>query len=238
VRGRGRGCPTGEGQSKDRNVELLLRDPRSGYARPKGATPTYASLVPAYRVCGASNRQHGPPLAFSSCASPTQESSQLTVGSPDSNGRVANSIGFMRFDVVPGIPGNSADEADVAAVLSITDVRRQADLADYTGELQANVTVRITDRNNSVSPGGGNTAATAVDFAFPVNASCAATTDASIGGLCAATTSFDAIVPGAIKEGKRAIWQLGQVEVSDGGSDGLVGTNPNTVFARQGIFVP
>jgi hypothetical protein len=233
-----KGAGTGEGQSKDRNVELLLRDPRTAYARPKGATPTYASLVPAYRQCGASNRQHGPPLAFSSCASPTQESSQLTVGSPDSNGRVANSIGFMRFDVVPGNPATPADEADVAAILSITDVRRQADLADYTGELQANVTVRITDRNNSASPGGGNTSATAVDFAFPVNASCAATTDASIGGLCAATTSFDAIVPGAIKEGKRAIWQLGQVEVSDGGSDGLVGTNPNTVFARQGIFVP
>ena len=77
-----------------------------------------------------------------------------------------------------------------------------------------------------------------MDIPFPVNASCAATPDAGIGGLCSATTSFDAVVPGAIKEGKRAIWQLGQVEVSDGGSDGLVGTAPNTVFARQGIFVP
>jgi hypothetical protein len=45
-------------------------------------------------------------------------------------------------------------------------------------------------------------------------------------------------VPGAVKEGKRSIWQLGQIQVSDGGSDGLVGTAPNTVFARQGIFVP
>ena len=29
-----------------------------------------------------------------------------------------------------------------------------------------------------------------------------------------------------------------QVEVFDGGADGLASTNPNTVFARQGIFVP
>jgi len=45
-------------------------------------------------------------------------------------------------------------------------------------------------------------------------------------------------VPGAIREGKRSIWQMGQIQVSDGGADGQVGTTPNTTFARQGIFVP
>jgi hypothetical protein len=29
-----------------------------------------------------------------------------------------------------------------------------------------------------------------------------------------------------------------QVQVFDGGSDGVVSTNPNTLFATQGIFVP
>ena len=47
-----------------------------------------------------------------------------------------------------------------------------------------------------------------------------------------------AIVPGAVKEGKRAVWQVGQVQVYDGGADGAVTTSPNTLFARQGVFVP
>jgi hypothetical protein len=29
-----------------------------------------------------------------------------------------------------------------------------------------------------------------------------------------------------------------QFEVSDGGSDGVVGTTPNTIFMRQGVFIP
>ena len=32
--------------------------------------------------------------------------------------------------------------------MSITDVRNKTDLSDYTGELQVNPGVRITDRNN------------------------------------------------------------------------------------------
>jgi hypothetical protein len=36
----------------------------------------------------------------------------------------------------------------------------------------------------------------------------------------------------------RAIWQLGQVEVLDGGADGVVSTTPNTTFLRQGLFIP
>jgi hypothetical protein len=34
------------------------------------------------------------------------------------------------------------------------------------------------------------------------------------------------------------VWQFGQFFVSDGGSDGLNNTLPNTLFASQGIFVP
>ena len=40
-------------------------------------------------------------------------------------------------------------------------------------------------------------------------------------------------------EGKRAIWQLGQVQVFDGGPDGTAATpSGNTLFAVQGVFVP
>jgi hypothetical protein len=43
---------------------------------------------------------------------------------------------------------------------------------------------------------------------------------------------------GAVKDGKRTIVEVGQVSVSDGGPDGFTGTHPNTIFAKQGIFVP
>jgi hypothetical protein len=36
----------------------------------------------------------------------------------------------------------------------------------------------------------------------------------------------------------RTIWQLGQMQVFDGGPDGETGTAPNTLFAVQGLFVP
>ena len=47
-----------------------------------------------------------------------------------------------------------------------------------------------------------------------------------------------ASIPDAIKEGKRSIWEMGQVSVEDGGADGDAATLPNTLFARQGVFVP
>ena len=45
-------------------------------------------------------------------------------------------------------------------------------------------------------------------------------------------------MPGAVKELDRSIWQLDAVQVFDGGSDGVVSTSPNTLFAKQGIFIP
>src|SRR5262245_4192760 len=56
-----------------------------GFARPRGATPLRAALVPAYNACTASNRTHGPALAFPSCNPPVRSSSVLTVGTPDAN---------------------------------------------------------------------------------------------------------------------------------------------------------
>ena len=119
--------------------------------------------------------------------------------------------------------------------VSITDVRNRSGLSDYTGELQVNPSVRITDRNNGSS---GNDPATGQDTTFPMTASCVATSSTSIGGTCSLTSSFNAVVPGAVVQGKRAIWQLGAVEVFDGGADGVASSGPNTLFARQGIFVP
>jgi hypothetical protein len=71
-----------------------------------------------------------------------------------------------------------------------------------------------------------------------VTVPCAGTADTTVGATCAITTTVDAVLPGTVSEGKRAIWELGQIEVLDGGSDGLASTEDNTVFARQGIFAP
>jgi hypothetical protein len=204
-----------------------------GYPRPGGATPLRVSLVPAYRQCAAANRTHGPPLAFASCNPPTLESSQLTVGTPDANGAGANSTGFAKFGVAAGVPGG-VDDSDVRFTFSFTDVRHQGGtLPDYTGELQATTIVRITDRVG----GPANEAATVTDVVFPVTVPCTETSTAP-GATCAVTTSFDAVVPGTVPEGKRTIWQLEQIRVADGGADGDVDTTPNTLFAVQGIFVP
>ena len=207
------------------------------YPRPKGATPTRVSLVPAFSQCTSPNRTHGPALAFASCNPPAQQSAQLTVGTPDANSNAANSAGYVRFGTLIGDPGTPADEADVTLRVELTDVRRRSDLADYTGQLEARAPIRITDRDNP-PPAGGSAAATVQDAAFAWTVPCSATADTTVGATCAVATSADAVTPGVIKEGMRSIWQLGQVQVFDGGADGQASTTPNTLFATQGVFVP
>jgi hypothetical protein len=205
----------------------------AGYPRPKGATPIRVALVPAFKQCTSSNRNHGPPLAHPSCNPPVLESGQLTVGSPDANGAAANASGFAKYEAVVGAPGG-ADDSDIAFTFSLTDVRRQGTLADYTGQLQATTTVRITDKLSGPS---GTESATG-EVAFPVTVPCAATGDTTIGSNCSINTTLDAVTPGAVPEGKRAIWQLDKMRVNDGGADGVASTTPNTLFMTQGVFIP
>jgi acyl-homoserine lactone acylase PvdQ len=209
-----------------------------GYVRAKGATPLRVPLVPAYKACASGNRQHGPPLAHPSCNPPEQRSDYLTIGSPDANGRIANSSGYLNLSVFPGNPSTPADEADVNLLFNLTDVRKRTDLSDYSGQLEIHSVVRVTDRDNDEAAGGGSDPATVSDFPLAVPVPCAATPDPAVGGTCAVATTLDAIVPSAIKEGDRSSWQMGVVQVFDGGADGLLSTTPNTLFARQGVFVP
>ena len=200
--------------------QLVVTFSNTGYPRPKGATPVRFPLVPAYEECTNPNREHGPPLAYQSCSPPSQSSSTLTIGSPDSNLAPANSTGVVTFEVLGGNPATTADEADVRMQVVVTDVRRRADLADYAGALQARPTIRVTDKADGT--------ATIADVALPVNVPCAAT-PSGIGATCSVVTTLDALYPGLVAEGARTIWQLGGVEVLDGG---------NEVFMRPGIFVP
>jgi hypothetical protein len=225
--------PSADPDSPDYEVTYTVR--RAGYPRPLGATPARAALVVAYDECTSPNRTHGSPLAVGSCSPPVQTSGQLTVGTLDANGKPANSVGVVRYDVVNGDPGTPVNESDVRLQLSLTDVRNRGSLSDYTGELLARNTIRITDRASG--PSGGEAATTAdtpLSFAVP----CAATAGTGIGSVCATATTVNSLMPGAVQESQSAIWQLGEVQVFDGGPDGDAATDPNTLFADQGFFVP
>jgi hypothetical protein len=211
-----------------------------GYIRPKSASPLRASILPAFKPCTSPNRIHGPPpLSTSptdpSCSPPVLASDWLTVGTADSNGQPTKSIGFARVNAIVGDPSTPADEADVRLQLDITDVRKKSDLSDYTGQLQVRLTLRVTDKLNGAAPVDPGTVQ---DLTFSYDAGCAGTTDTTVGSTCTVVTTADAVVPGSIPEGKRTVWEIGDVKVYDGGSDGNAGTEPNTLFARQGLFIP
>jgi hypothetical protein len=127
--------------------------------------------------------------------------------------------------------------ADVRFDVSITDVRKKGDLSDYTGELRADAALRITDKNNAPNPGGPGPG-TVSDTDFPFTVPCAATTDPTIGSTCSVSTSANAVVPNSVVTGQRAIWELGQVKVYDGGVGGVAGSADATLFMDQGIFTP
>jgi hypothetical protein len=172
------------------------------------------------------------------------------VGTPDWNGAAAQSIGSLRLSVLVGDPG-PPDDSDVRITASITDVRcdsqreggpcvdgNAAGGRDYLGELEAVADLRVTDRFNGESADGGSDPATVVDFPFPVTMQCAGT-PADVGATCAVQTTAAALVPGAVRDGERAVVAVGQIRVNDGGPDGLAATvDGNRRFAAQGIFIP
>jgi hypothetical protein len=69
-------------------------------------------------------------------------------------------------------------------------------------------------------------------------APCVAPPDTGMGSECSATTTANALVPGTVQEGQRALWQLGKVAVLDGGASGVAGSSDATLFLDQGVFVP
>jgi TolB protein len=211
--------------------QALPVDTPSTYARPKGATPSYLSLVPAYQQCTAPNRTHGAPLGFPSCNPPMLNSPRLTIGTPDANGKTARSIGTVQLYVQAGVPGGP-DDSDVAITVSTKDVYNASDLSDYAGELQARLGVSLTDKQAGVS-------STTLDFPVSFAVSCTANSDPSTGSACAINTTADAVQPGLVPEGQRSIWALDRAEVYDGGADGQAATTgDNTLFMDQGVFIP
>ena len=211
--------------------------PINAYARPKGATPFRVSLVPANAQCTAPNRTHGAPLAFGSCSPPALTSQYLTTGTPDANGRAARMNAYLLLKTIVGNSSTPADEADVAITAHLNDVANK-NLSDYTGAVRAILPLRITDKDNTPSPGGPG-AATTEPFQYGFDVPCTPDPAPGIGSDCSITTTADTLVPGTIKESKRTVWQVGRARVDDGGADGDPSTTAdNTVFAVQGVFIP
>jgi hypothetical protein len=213
------------------------------YERPQAASPFRASLVPAQKQCVLPNNNHGAPAAYSSCSPARAESSYLTMGTPTANGQAPHGVGSLRVEV---INVGQASEDDQLAV-SLTDVRcRTASggcagaLHDYSGDVLANVTFRITDTYNGVEL---NDPGTMVDLPFSWVVPCVATGSPglpnAVGSTCSSTTTANAVTPGFVKFGKRQMIELGQARVLDGGADGSAATaGDNALYQIQGVFNP
>jgi hypothetical protein len=213
------------------------------HVRPKAATPFLVPLVPAYQECTTPNRVHASPLTYGACNPPVQSSPNLTVGTPDANGAAAKSVGSARFKVI-GAPGG-ADDEDVQMTFGVTDVRCQAGVTacgstntvagpDYTGELEANTPMQITDH------AGGPTgeATTMLQIDFPFSMPCNATADTTVGSSCSVATTMNTQVPGAVHDSRRNTTELDGVTVWDGGQDGDILSPDNSIVFVQGVFAP
>jgi hypothetical protein len=221
---------------------LMVQSAGASHVRPKGATPLRASVVPAFKACSTPNRTHGAPLAFPSCSPPVQASSFLTVGSPDANGAGANAVAFILLKVKPTSPedvlitSNGTDTRCLpATAAAVCNSANSTDGPDYSGQVQGNATIRISDHYNGP---GLTEAATVVDIPFPVNGTCVNTVATTIGGTCSVNTTANAVVVGSVKDNQRGVIGIGQLSINDGGADGQIATADNTLFGVQGIFIP
>jgi TolB protein len=231
-------------EDRDPHWQSLLR----GYPRPQAGALLRVPLAIAYEECaaGADNRTHGPALSAPSCNPARPASAHLAVGTLDANAKSVQAVGKVKYVVC--VAGTTAggecstpagmSSPDVRVEASLTDVRLRDGLADYTGELQVTQTLRITDKQNSPAPPNG-TSGTVSDLPISYTAPCTPTPGPpDLGASCGVLTRMNALFPGSVLAGKRSNWEISQVQVLDGGPDGLVSTSPNTVFAREGIFVP
>ena len=127
----------------------------------------------------------------------------------------------MRLDVVAQTPPASGWDAHVSA--KVTDVKRISDSADALGALDLTLVPQITDDANgplellngtTVKPGY-------YDNPLHVDVPCTATADPALGSTCSVQTTFSALTG---LSGERAVVELDQATVYDGGDDGYTDT--------------
>jgi len=96
--------------------------------------------------------------------------------------------------------------------------------------------IRITDSHNGPDQ---SSSATVVDVGFPIPIDCIGTpADQNRGSSCGVNTTANALMPGIVRDGDAAVWQVGQIELTDSGPDGTRGNGDDDLFAVQGVFLP
>jgi hypothetical protein len=215
------------------------------HARPQSASPLTFQLVPAFEpfVPGCPGRtvsSHGPPLVFPSCNPPDQVSDYLTATSPDRAAPfnlTADGTGTVVLKVTCLVPPGTTtptgqnqpcpapgDQSDVLVTSSSTGVRCvqvsggcSAPAALYNGKVLGSSQIEITDHHNNTTGQPCNTStscpASVIGLPFTIGSQCT-------GGACNYVTSADGTVPDVVKEGKRAVVELGIIQIFDAGADG------------------
>jgi hypothetical protein len=229
--------PVAGGTFRDYGAEFCDGLAGQYYPRPRSGTPVTVELVPAFEACTSPNGVHGAPRAVASCNPPRPISTRVTMGTADSNGKQSNFTGSLTLKIIGENPINlsNGDQADVSISTSLNDVRSASTLADYTGQLQGQLLLRITDRSNGPALDRSATV-TDVPLSFPIQ--CRTTASNEIGSSCNLTTTADSLMGGVAKEAKRSVWELLDVRVLDGGPDGVASTADNSLFVVQGLFAP
>lgn len=202
----------------------------TNYPRPGGGSPLRVPLMVEYDQCLAPNSQHVPPLANPSCTPPVGTSTQLTTST--AGGQSA----FARYDVQNGNVATPADEADLKIQGTITNVLNKVGGTNYTGQVILTTTIRVVDKRNGDT---GVLSGTVQDTDLGIPVPCT-------GGSCSVNTTVDALAPNFAREGKRAIISMRSVSVKDAGPNGTIGSGcplscgngDETVYLRQGVFIP
>jgi Tol biopolymer transport system component len=218
-------------------------DWQATYEVPTPTIATQVALVPLFRQTlsasqctarGGTPTTHAAPFSVVSC-SPAAYLAGTTA-------RLGiKSAGGVQLFVVPGDPTTPADEADYGYFVNLTDVRTGSAVgADYTPNPSGpDVTLaarwRVTDTRN----GSSNTeSATSLDYEFAVPIDLFPSDDTNAGSECYVASSLEAIVPGAIQEGKNTVVNIFRILMRDSGADGIRGNADDRQFAQQGSYIP
>jgi len=195
--------------------------------RPRGATPLFMPLVPAFNDCTSANATHDAPLSYPSCVPPKASSSNLTVGEPSVNGNPANFVGSFKLKAIPGDASLAVSVTDVRCAHTLEGYCTGGPLSDYTGTLTPAFAFRLTDRSNP----GPNSAGTVVDLQIPPEgAFCNSTANPTFGSICSVSFTLNGIIPGMIVQGRRQISRFLDFKLLD--------PFDNSDFAVPGTFFP
>jgi hypothetical protein len=213
---------------------------QANHLRPKFASPIRDALIPAHNQCTAPNRTHNPTITLPSCNPAVNVSPYLTTGTPDNNGLPANMAAHLRLDMTFSPPDMQLqaviNDQYCKPTFTASCINTGESLSDFVGGLNVHLGFRLTDHWNGA---GATDTATVVDFPVDWPVSCAPVGPGTPGGQCVATTTINTLFGGgAIIAGKRMSWEVSQLYVQDGGSDGNPATTPNDMWLVRGLFQP